>query len=345
MLLRRDKRDKQDRREMFLMYLSRFAGILVITFLALFSAHHNVFAAKITQTSDPALIVMPDDGAEPLERIISEAGKTIDIVMYRIDDPRILKAIKNTVNRGVKVRVMLEKYPSGIAGGNAAAKTVLENSGAFTAWTNPEFGLTLQRTAIVDAAAAYVSTFDFTQEAIDSSRGFVVELMDPREVLEIARIFDADWHRRQTTPENSKLAWAPQYARMRIFDLIRKARHSLLIYSERICDKDIERELGNAVKRGIDVKAIIVDDKANMPGIIGIRQAGARVRTMKRPLLRANMIIADPGYEDQTALIGSLDLSSLSLDRDRGLSVLISDPAGLKRLKEVFEKDFASAQK
>ncbi|MFH1829267.1 MAG: phospholipase D-like domain-containing protein [Pseudomonadota bacterium] len=314
----------------------------IVMFLTLISAQGSGFAANLTETSAPALIVMPDDGANPLERIISESGKSIDIVMHRLDDERILKAISAAAKRGIKVRAMLEKYPQGIGGENVKAQKALEAAGAFTKWGNPEFGSTFQRTLIVDSRAAYVSTFDFTQEALKGARGFVIKLVDPREVKEVAEAFEADWKRKRETPVSAKLAWAPTFARRRISDLIRGARHSLFIYSERVGDTEVERELERAIKRGIAVKIIVGDSEgANGPGVTSLKQLGARVHVMKKPKLMANAILVDAGYKDEVVLVGSLDLSTFSLDRDRGLAVLISDQSRIIRLKKIFESDFS----
>ncbi len=316
--------------------------IIIISSIFFLSVIHNSFAAKIAHTSPAALIVMPDDGARPLEQIISDAGKSLDIVMHNLDDQRILKAISKTAKRGVKVRIILEKNPVGVSGDNDKARKRLESAGAFVKWADPKFEQTFQKTIIVDKNTVYVSTFDFTEKAIDGSRGFVIKVVDPREVDEIVKTFEADWNRKRINPVSANLAWAPKIARMKVSDLLRNVRYMLCIYSEKIKDQNIVEEIGRSIKRGVVVKVLIGDwdQKANEPGIVELSQLGARVLILKNPILMTNMILADAGHATETAFVGSVTLESSSLNTHRGLSVRINDQERLKQLKKIFEKDW-----
>ena len=53
------------------------------------------------------LIIQPDDGVKPLVKGIKAASKSIDIVIFRFDQPEIEKALEAAVARGVAVRALI----------------------------------------------------------------------------------------------------------------------------------------------------------------------------------------------------------------------------------------------
>lgn len=322
-------------------------SIIIISLLLLIISAPNAAISRTAAYADvPSVIVMPNAGVKPLTDIIESAQKSMDLVMHRLDDKRIQKALKLSAKRGVKIRIMLEKYPEGMGNDRKGIEKRVRDAGAFMMWANPAFVSTIQDTISIDSSVAYVSTFDFTKESIDGDRGFVVKVLDPREVSEIGRIFEADWNRRRATPTSNQLAWAPDLFRTRIFKLIQGTKHTLAIYSVDISDRHVIRLIAGAINRGVRVKVLVAGDRwdANYAWIIELMKAGARVRSMKKPRLRANAILSDNGRNHGLALIGSVDLVARSMDESRGLSVLVRNSAKLKVLNETFEKDWAAAK-
>lgn len=301
---------------------------------------------KLPEIRTPSLIVMPDDGIKAILTIVESAGKTIDIVMHRLEDQRIRDALKVATKRGVTVRVMLEDYPKDPGETRVEAERRIREAGAFVQWANPMFKITRQNTIIADSSAAYISTFDFTKDAIDKSRGFIVRTLDPREVGEIARMFESDWTRTRSTPVSSKLAWSPDTYRMKAFKAVHGTRHTLHIYAEAIGDANMVHIIGRAVDRGVITRILVSaeDAKASGPDMIKLMQAGAIVKTQKEPRLRANMILSDVGHKNQEALIGSVDLTSAAMDESRGLSITVRDAKSLARIESAFKSDYARAK-
>ena len=54
-----------------------------------------------------ALIVLPDDSAQPILDAINGAAKSLRVKMFVFSDPELLKAVLAARSRGVKVRIML----------------------------------------------------------------------------------------------------------------------------------------------------------------------------------------------------------------------------------------------
>jgi len=320
---------------------------LAITLLLLIILAPGTAISKTAAYANvPSLIVMPDAGVKPLTDIIESAQKSIDLVLHRLNDERIQKTLKLAAKRGIKIRIMLEKYPKSLGNDRKGLEKRVRDSGAFLKWANPSFATTIQNTVSIDSSVAYISTFDFTKESIDIDRGFVVKILDPREVAEIKRIFEADWNRQRATPTSNRLAWAPDLFRTRVFRLIQGTKHSLSIYAVDISDKHTIRLIAAAIKRDVNVKVLVASKgwDASYPGIIELLKVGARIRSMKIPKLQANAILSDNGNGHGSALVGSVDLVKRSIDESRGLGFLVKNSAKLKILNETFEKDWAAAK-
>jgi len=317
-----------------------------VVILALLIAAGSAHAYKIPKAMTPSLIVMPDDGIKPILSIADSASRSLDIVAHRLEDQRIRDALKAAIKRGVTVRVMLEDRPEGLGETREQVERKVREAGAFIQWANPKFKTTRQDTLIVDSKAAYISTFAFTEEAIDGSRGFIVKTVDPREVSEIARMFEADWTRARSAPASSRLAWSPDVYRTKAFRLISAALHTLHIYAEEIGDENMVRTIARAIERGVMTRILVSADgaKASGPGMLELMKAGAIVRTMKQPMLMANVILADAGKADQEALIGSIDLTEAAMDGSRGLAAVVSDKESLSRVESTFMSDYARAK-
>jgi cardiolipin synthase len=320
-------------------------AIFVFTF-ALLLAAGSALSYKPPEIRTQSLIVMPDDGIKPILAIVENAGRSIDIVMQRLEDQRIRDALKVAIKRGVTVRVMIEDYSKDLGETRKDTERRIREAGAFVQWANPKFRITRQNTIIVDSNSAYISTFDLTQDAIDGSRGFIVKTVDPREVSEIVSMFEADWTRKRAIPASSRLAWSPDFYRTRAFQVIRGADHTLHIYAEAIEDANMVHTVARAINRGVMVRILVSaeESKASGPDMIKLMQAGAIVKTQKEPHLKANMILSDAGRKNQEALIGSVNLTTASMDEGRGLATVVRDEKRLSRMESAFMSDYSRAK-
>ena len=54
-----------------------------------------------------SLIIMPDEGAQPLLEALAGARRSLRVKMFLFDDPALLAAVIAAQSRGVNVRVIL----------------------------------------------------------------------------------------------------------------------------------------------------------------------------------------------------------------------------------------------
>ena len=297
-----------------------------------------------------SLIVLPDDTALPIVAAIDAAHKSLRIKMFLFTDPTLLAALLRARKRGVTVRVMLNPARRSGEEENVATRKALGEANIDVLDSNPAFQLTHEKSMIVDDHTAFVKSLNWETRNLTETRDYAVVTRVPDEVAEIAAGFEADWHRKPFDPGHaSRMVWCSVNGRERIAHFIDDARETLWLQNERYQDTVIIERLVRAVRRGVKVHVMarpphtLKKDKL-VEGVGGLRilqDVGAKVHKPKGLRLHAKMLLAD----NARAIIGSINLSPGSFDGRRELAIETTDPAVVKRLREVAHKDWKSSKK
>ena len=149
-----------------------------------------------------SLIVLPDDTAKPILAAIDGAAQTLRIKMFVFSDPALLKAVIAAKQRGVKVRVMLNPARRSGEDENDATRKALERAGIEVQDSNPAFDLTHEKSMVVDDATAFVKSLNWETRNLTETRDYAVVTTHGHDVAEIVECFDADWHRRPSSPRH-----------------------------------------------------------------------------------------------------------------------------------------------
>src|SRR6185295_17181149 len=91
------------------------------------------------------LIVMPDDGIQPLLTAIRSARSSLEIKLFLFSEPRLVDAVVEAHKRGVKTRVMLNPARRSGKSDNDAANDLLVSAGVSVKATNPDFPITHEK--------------------------------------------------------------------------------------------------------------------------------------------------------------------------------------------------------
>ncbi len=148
----------------------------------------------------------------PLLDIIHGAAKSIDLVMYELEDTQIENALSQAESRGVIVRVLLNEgyYGTQPSASSAAAYRYLESAGVSVHWAPSYFALTHQKTLIVDGNRAFIMTFNLTPQYYNADRDFGVVDRDQNDVTAIEAGFNDDWQGiKDTAAAGDDLVWSP----------------------------------------------------------------------------------------------------------------------------------------
>lgn len=262
------------------------------------------------------LLIQPTAGHAPLIEKINSAQTELLVKVYLLSDKEIISAIKNVHNRGVPTYVMLEEHPFGGGNLNPPTFTSLQTAGVNIKWSNPTFALTHEKTITVDGQTTCILNQNLSASSFTKNREYNICTANPADVNEVRQIFFADWNRTGYTPTVTNLVISPDTARSKITALINSAQKSLDVEMEVIEDKDMSDLLDQKAKT-IPVR-IITPEK------------------LKSPYIHAKLIIAD-GIKSYS---GSVNLTTASLDQNREIGIIVSDPAIIGEEAQTFESDW-----
>jgi len=275
------------------------------------------------------LLVEPDDGFAPLLKQIKTARRSIDTTIFRFDVAELQKAFEDAVTRGVQVRAFIAHTNSDGEKRLRKLETELLAAGVILARSDTDLVRYHGKMLIVDRAVLHVMAFNYTRLDIDKSRSFALSTRNKQLVQEALRLFESDMTRQPYTPGCEDFVVSPESSRSRLSAFIRGARRELLIYDPKLSDPAMMHLLEERARKGVDIRVL---------GRIGKRAIGITTAKM-RVRLHARVIIRDGGR----AFIGSQSLRKLELDERREVGLVTRDARAVKRLKEVFEDDWAQS--
>jgi len=291
------------------------------------------------------LIVLPDDTAKPILEAINSAQKSIWVKMFVFSDPALLKAVAAAKKRGVDVRIMLNPSRRSGKAENQQSRKFLKSHHVEVIDSNPCFGLTHEKSMVVDAKTAFVKSLNWETKNLTETRDYAIVTTHKHEVREIMDCFQADWKRKKfESGEDAHLIWCTGNGRDRIAQFIDDARHSIFLQNERYQDAVIIERLVRARKRGVKIHVMArpphkLDKDKLTEGVGGLRimdDVGIKVHKLKHLKLHAKMLLLD----ESRVIVGSINLAPGSFDSRRELAIDVHDPEVVKRMTKIVHHDW-----
>jgi phosphatidylserine/phosphatidylglycerophosphate/cardiolipin synthase-like enzyme len=273
------------------------------------------------------LIVQPGDGLEPVLEGIHSAKSSLDLTVFRLDRPEIIKGMEEAVARGVAVRGLIAHSNGNSEKGLRKLELRLLEAGVTVARSADDLTRYHAKLVIVDLTRLYLLGFNYTKLDL-RSRSFGLVVDDDQVVREAARLFEADLLKQpHVPPADGSLVVSPENSRQKLADFIKGARSQLLIYDGKLSDRRMLKLLEERARAGVDVR------------VLGRCPKGARIVCEKLPRLRLHVraIVRD----GEQAFVGSQSLKKLELDGRRELGILTAHRPSVRRLQAVFEEDWA----
>jgi phosphatidylserine/phosphatidylglycerophosphate/cardiolipin synthase-like enzyme len=167
-------------RDFILLFLGFMLGIVA----------HSLFSALFFP---PVVLPVFSPYAEnDIISMINNAEDSIDIEMYVLTSDDVVKALKNARDRGVVVRVILEKRV--IGADNNEAFEALSSHGIEVRWASETFKLTHSKFMLVDGRRVLVGSHNFSKSALTMNReASVIIENDPAVIGSFKKIFEEDW--------------------------------------------------------------------------------------------------------------------------------------------------------
>ncbi|MDD5544106.1 MAG: phospholipase D-like domain-containing protein [Acidobacteriia bacterium] len=272
------------------------------------------------------LIIEPDDGAAPLLAAIKKAKKSVEIAIFRFDRGDIEAALKAAASKGVKVTALIAWANRDGEEHLRRLETRFLEAGIIVARSGDDLVRYHDKLTIIDRSTLYLLSFNFTHLDIEHSRGFGIVTKNAKWVQEAVKLFEADCTRSPYTAGVDTFVVSPVNSRRVLSEFLVQAKKQLLIYDPKVSDKEMIRVLEERQKAGVEIRIIgKVSPRAHFPS-----QKLSRARLHTRTIIR----------DRRQAFVGSQSLRPMELDMRREVGLIVREPKIVKRLIDLFEKDW-----
>ncbi len=305
-------------------------------------------------------ITVEPDGtgvAQPLLTAIEGAQAAVHVEMYLLTNDVYIDALETLEASGVDVKVVLnETFPAGTARSdtNAASYATLDGAGVPVHWAPTDTGFagyTHEKAVIIDPgtdnAQAWIMTMNLDHDAPVYNREYLARDMNGADIAEAEAIFEADFAGEPITPTGSLVvAPSPQNnAAATLLQLIESATESIDMEAEEFDDAGLEAQLFSALnaqaQAGVMVRLVIEDstDEEQATAVGDLVAAGGMVvgyRDGSALDIHAKAIVVDGAR----AYVGSENFSGGSLEYNRELGVVFTEPAEVAKVGSAIASDF-----
>jgi cardiolipin synthase len=275
------------------------------------------------------LIVQPGAGDRPIIGAIRRAKKMVDVLIFRLDDHRLTRALEKAIGRGITVRVLIAYKNRGGTRHLRQLEQRMLRMGALVSRTADDLVRYHGKMMIVDDRVLHLYGFNYTRLDL-VSRSFGIITRHRRIVHEAVKLFEADSTRQPYKPSLANFLVSPENSRPRLAAYVRRARRELLIYDPRVSDGTMLELLRERAQAGVDVR-IIGNVVTKHP-----HRAGLHVEPYPGQRLHVRAIIRDGTH----AFVGSQSLASLELDDRREIGLIVKDKTVVREMHAVFEADW-----
>lgn len=295
-----------------------------------------------------SLLVFPDDTVQIILDAIDNAEKSIRIKMFIFSDPNLINAVIAAHKRGLDIKVMLNPARRNGEEENEETRTLLVKAGIEVKDSNPFFGLTHEKSMVIDEKIAFIKSLNWETKNLTETRDYAIITSHPFEVEEIILCFESDWNRKEFNPgEGARLIWCSSNGRDRIARFIDDAKHTLFVQNERFQDLIIIERLVRAASRGVKLHIMVrpphtLKKEKLIEGVGGLRimdDLGIKIHKLRHLKLHGKMLLAD----GCRAIIGSINLTPGSFDDRRELAIEVHDPEIVERLKKIAHLDWENS--
>lgn len=284
------------------------------------------------------LIIEPDMGKAPILQTMQAARQSIHLVMYGFTDTDLLAPLLKQHTQGRSVKIILEGHPYKAADENKKIIHLLKQHDMDWREGVPPYRLVHEKALVIDGKKALVMTFNFTRGTFKNQRNFGLIIDDPHTIKEIEAVFAADWDRKAIDLHQSELVWSPDNSRDKLLTSIQQAQRSINIYMQTLNDYELAGALAKAARRGVHVR-VLTSSKLRHKQAAYLERAGVKLRRTQHMIIHAKVFM----FDDKSTILGSVNATRASLDNNRELAVISTDPKVMTPLINTFNHDWDAA--
>jgi cardiolipin synthase A/B len=263
------------------------------------------------------LILAPAARRNSVLELMRSAERTLALSMFRCDDFSVLDELAMAVQRGVQVQVLITQRARGWKEKLKDLTALLRSLGAVVQpYDNPAMKYHAKY-IVADDGRALVTSLNFTRKCFESTCDFLLFSDDRGVVAGLKDLFAADSVTPAAPPPvpvSERLIVGPEQARLRLTAMLAGAAASIQIIDHRVTDPGILNLLAGKRRQGVIVQVV---GNSRTDGLI----------------CHGRMILID----EKTAIIGSIHLSSPSLDMRREVAIVVDEPKVVAELCGYFQ--------
>jgi phosphatidylserine/phosphatidylglycerophosphate/cardiolipin synthase-like enzyme len=270
-------------------------------------------ATALPQVPPDRVILDPAERRAALFDLIRGARSHLRLSLFRCTDKAFFRELKAAVDRGVLVEVLVTSRAKGGRRKQMKLWEQLEDTGAtISAYANPSVKYHAKY-VVADRGPALVTTMNVTEKCFTRTCDVVVITWDPEVVSALTQLMrdDRDGIAADNLPE--RLIVGPEQSRRRLTSRIAGASTSVHIIDAKLSDSSIVELLAGRASADVDVW---VHD-------------GPDVGRLKS---HGKMTLID----GRLAIVGSIALTTLSLDQRREVAIEITEPTAVAELEGLF---------
>ncbi|WP_406180003.1 phospholipase D-like domain-containing protein [Streptomyces canus] len=313
-------------------------GVAVAAGAAVFAASVPASAASYT-----AFAFSQSGGQPTIYDFVNSATTSLDMTMYELEDTTAVNDLIALKNKGVTVRVVLDRAHQSA---NSSAYTALTNAGVGVVWSPSSFVYTHQKTITVDATKSLVLTGNLTSQYYSTGRDYGVFTDDTRDVAAIEKVFAADYAGTSVTPtDGDHLLWSPTDSRSRLLSVVNAATKTLDVEELEFSDSTVVNAIAARAKAGVKVRVVLETPGDYASEVSEIEAAGGTVVGYSDPdgfYIHAKAMVADYGLATQEVEAGSMNISSNSLSSNRELGIILTGTGVAQSVATTVEATFNS---
>ena len=176
-----------NKQKFFLIFiLGLIIGALAIVLFISYTSYSSQIFAPVSAFA----FFSPENGKELLS-FIDSAKQSIDVEIYVFTSDDALQALKRASDRGVAIRVIIEKRVSN--DDNWKIFNDLKVYGIKVKWASIDYALTHAKFVIVDGKRVLVGSHNFSQHAMYKNREAGVILTGEKIANDFQQVFEEDW--------------------------------------------------------------------------------------------------------------------------------------------------------
>jgi phosphatidylserine/phosphatidylglycerophosphate/cardiolipin synthase-like enzyme len=291
--------------------------------------------ALTPRSEAPDPIVGPSGLEAKMGALIDGAKTSLDIQMYLFTVDSIAAKIVAAKQRGVAIRMLLDKDEAG----NLNVTPTLTSGGVNWKWASSLYTFSHAKYMVVDKAQAVIMSMNWNVDAMRTERNYGIIDRDIEDIADVQAIFEADWQLASggaPTAANlacTRLVVSPTNSKTRLLEHINSATTNLDVETMYVSETTIRDAIIAAKTRGVAVRVIV--NEATDDAVAFFKQAGITVKIPATFYLHAKLIIAD-----QVAFVGSVNMSYTSLVKNREVGALVFEPTAFAPIQSQFDSDW-----